>query len=50
VEQDFRTADGTVAAEVVSVVGMLDLERRRLLTDPREIWRSLATEPELLGI
>ncbi|WP_411146699.1 acyl-CoA thioesterase [Streptomyces sp. x-80] len=50
IEQTVRTADGTVAAEVSAVCGLLDLDTRKLLTDPRACLRALATRPGLLGI
>jgi acyl-CoA thioester hydrolase len=50
VRQEFRLTDGTLAAELVSVGGLLDLEERRLVPDPRERWRGLARTPELLGL
>ncbi|BCM70387.1 MULTISPECIES: acyl-CoA thioesterase [Streptomyces] len=48
--QEVRKTDGTVSAEVTSVVGLLDLERRRLVADPREIFKELATDVGLLGL
>jgi acyl-CoA thioester hydrolase len=48
--QEFHRADGTLAAEVASVCGLLDLEERRLLSEPGERWRALATAPEILGL
>ena len=48
--QEFRRPDGTVAAEVTSVCGLLDLTDRRLLRDPATRWRALATRPEILGL
>ncbi|MGH8984894.1 MAG: acyl-CoA thioesterase [Acidimicrobiia bacterium] len=48
--QEFRRVDGTVAAEVTSVCGLLDLQARKLVPEPRERWRSLATAPEVLGL
>jgi acyl-CoA thioester hydrolase len=48
--QEFRTIDGTLVAELVSVGGLLDLRERRLVSDPRERWRGLAREPGLLGL
>jgi acyl-CoA thioester hydrolase len=48
--QEFRRADGTVAAEVTSVCGLLDLKERKLLPAPSERWRALATAPEVLGL
>jgi acyl-CoA thioester hydrolase len=50
VEQDFHRSDGTLVAELTSVVGLLDLQERRLVPDPGELLRSLATAPELLGL
>ncbi|MDQ7805313.1 acyl-CoA thioesterase [Amycolatopsis sp. A133] len=50
VTQEFRTPDGTLVAEVASVSGLLDLDRRRLLPDPGAYWRELAARPELLGL
>ncbi|MGW1023684.1 acyl-CoA thioesterase [Streptomyces sp. NPDC002577] len=50
VEQTIRTTDGTTAAEVVSVGGLLDLRARRLVRDPREYFRALAARPEELGL
>jgi acyl-CoA thioester hydrolase len=50
VEQDFHRADGTLVAEMTSVVGLLGLEQRRLVPDPGELLRSLATAPELIGL
>jgi acyl-CoA thioester hydrolase len=48
--QEFRTTDGTLVAELVSVGGLLDLRERRLVSDPRECWRGLARDPGLLGL
>jgi acyl-CoA thioester hydrolase len=45
-----RLDDDTLAAEVRSVSGLLDLARRKLVTDPLERLRTLATAPELLGL
>ena len=50
VVQEFRVPDGTLVAEVSSVSGLLDLDRRRLLPDPGAYWQELATHPELLGL
>jgi len=49
VTQEFHAPDGTLFAEVASVSGLLDLDRRRLLADPGAYWRELAARPELLG-
>src|SRR5262249_30850220 len=50
IEQEIRRADGTLAAEITSIGGLLDLTERRLVAEPGEHWRSLATTPELLGL
>ncbi|MEU9286211.1 acyl-CoA thioesterase [Streptomyces sp. NPDC048275] len=50
VEQTIRKADGTVAAEFTVVGGLLDLKERRLVADPREYFRALATDPLILGL
>lgn len=44
-----RRGDGIVAAEITCRMGLLDAEARRLLAQPRERLRELATEPGLLG-
>jgi acyl-CoA thioester hydrolase len=50
VEQELRGADGTLVAEVTNTGGLLDLVRRRLVTDPADRWRSIASLPALLGL
>jgi acyl-CoA thioester hydrolase len=50
VAQELRRSDGTLAAEVTGVGGLLDLDHRRLVRDPRTHWRALATHPHLLGL
>ncbi|SFB07937.1 acyl-CoA thioester hydrolase [Amycolatopsis marina] len=50
VQQDVRRADGTLVAEVANVGGVLDLATRRLVQDPAEHFRSLASAPHLLGL
>jgi acyl-CoA thioester hydrolase len=50
VEQQLRGADGTLVAEVTNVGGLLDLTERRLIHDPAQRWRLIATTPELLGL
>ncbi|WP_433597699.1 hypothetical protein ACQPXH_18100 [Nocardia sp. CA-135953] len=44
-----REIDGTVAAEVEVVLGILDLTARKLVTDPGEHLRAIAEQPDLLG-
>ncbi|MFI9555293.1 acyl-CoA thioesterase [Nonomuraea endophytica] len=48
--QEYRHQDGGLAAELTSVGGLLDLRERRLVPDPAAHWRSLASEPALLGL
>ncbi|MEV8542103.1 acyl-CoA thioesterase [Streptomyces sp. NPDC051572] len=48
--QTITKADGTVSAEVVSVGGLLDLEKRRLVAQPREFFKQLTTDPGLFGL
>lgn len=50
VEQALRRADGTLAAELTNVGGLLDLERRSLISDPAASWRAAATKPQVLGL
>ncbi|MFD3928250.1 acyl-CoA thioesterase [Streptomyces sp. NPDC058614] len=50
VEQTIRKTDGTVSAELTSVGGLLDLKRRKLVADPREYFRALATDPPMFGL
>ncbi len=50
VSQEFHRPDGTLAAEVNSVSGLLNLTERRLVRDPAAHWRSMATAPEVLGL
>ncbi|KAB2349629.1 acyl-CoA thioesterase [Actinomadura rudentiformis] len=49
IEQEIRRTDGTVAAEITSVCGLLDLTERRLLHSPGDHFASLAERPETLG-
>ncbi len=50
IRQRILKEDGTVAAEISGVGGILDLTARRLVTDPAGRFAALATKPELLGI
>ncbi|MFC7303095.1 acyl-CoA thioesterase [Streptomyces monticola] len=50
IEQTVRKADGTVSAEIAAVGGLLDLKQRKLVADPREYFRALASNPELFGL
>lgn len=50
IEQTIRKTDGTVAAEITGVGGLMDLRERRLVADPREYFRTLSTDPQLFGL
>ncbi|SMF39741.1 thioesterase family protein [Streptomyces sp. Amel2xC10] len=50
IEQTIRKADGTVSAELTAVGGLLDLRERRLVADPREHFKELASDPGLFGL
>ncbi|MFJ5261761.1 acyl-CoA thioesterase [Streptomyces sp. NPDC088387] len=50
VRQTIRKADGTVAAEVLGVGGLLDLKARKLVVNPQDHFRRLATEPGVMGL
>ncbi|WP_437025073.1 acyl-CoA thioesterase [Streptomyces sp. enrichment culture] len=50
IEQTLTKADGTVAAELTGVGGVLDLERRKLVADPAAVFRQLASDPGLFGL
>ncbi|MDT0387699.1 acyl-CoA thioesterase [Streptomyces dubilierae] len=50
IEQSVVKTDGTVAAEISAVGGILGLEKRKLVADPAEVFRKLASGPGLLGL
>ncbi|MEU5093564.1 acyl-CoA thioesterase [Streptomyces sp. NPDC020996] len=50
IEQTIRKKDGTIAAEITAVGGLLDLRERRLVTEPQKIFEELASDPSLFGI
>jgi acyl-CoA thioester hydrolase len=50
IEQTIRKTDGTVAAEITAVGGLMDLRERKLVGDPKEYFRALASDPELFGL
>ena len=50
IRQDYRRPDQVQIAELTGVAGLLDLAARRLVSDPKERFRALATDPALLGI
>jgi acyl-CoA thioester hydrolase len=50
IRQEIRKADGTLAAEVTGVGGLLDLAARKLVHDPAGRFAALAERPEVLGL
>jgi acyl-CoA thioester hydrolase len=50
IRQTIRKADGTVAAEITGVSGILDLKLRKLVADPRKIFNELATDLGPFGL
>ncbi|MEV6402046.1 MULTISPECIES: acyl-CoA thioesterase [Streptomyces] len=50
IEQIIRRTDGTVAAELSAVGGLLNLETRRMVADPAQHFKELATDPSLFGL
>ncbi|WP_031168468.1 acyl-CoA thioesterase [Streptomyces durhamensis] len=48
--QEIRKADGTLAAEVSAVGGLLDLKERKLVSDPRKVFEELTTDLALFGL
>jgi acyl-CoA thioester hydrolase len=50
IRQSVRKADGTVAAEIDALGGLLDLRERRLVADPRRHLKELAADPRLFGL
>lgn len=50
IEQTIRRTDGTVAAEITAVGGILDLKERKLVARPDEIFKELASDPSLFGL
>ncbi|WP_446220376.1 acyl-CoA thioesterase [Micromonospora sp. IBHARD004] len=49
-EQEYVRVDGTPVAQLTGVGGVLDLQTRRLVADPAERFRSLASSPTHLGL
>lgn len=50
IEQTVRKTDGTVAAELTGVGGLMDLKERRLVANPQDHFKELATDPSLFGL
>lgn len=50
ITQTIRKADGTVAAELSGVGGLLDLQVRKLVAQPQAFFRAMSDRPELFGL
>ncbi|WP_329333066.1 acyl-CoA thioesterase [Streptomyces sp. NBC_00663] len=50
IAQTIRKKDGTVAAEITAVGGLMDLAERRLVAEPRKYFKELAADPALFGL
>jgi acyl-CoA thioester hydrolase len=50
VRQDFRRADGLLAADLTSMTGLIDLAERKLVGNPAERLRALATDLSVFGV
>lgn len=50
IEQDYRRPDGEAVAWLTGVGGLLDLGERRLVADPAERFRAMATDLKPLGL
>ena len=50
IEQTIRKTDGTVAAEITGVGGLLNLKERKLVANPQDYFKELASDPALFGL
>ncbi|GAA0913016.1 acyl-CoA thioesterase [Streptomyces thermoalcalitolerans] len=50
IRQTLRKTDGTVAAELTGVGGLMDLTKRKLVANPAEHFKELASDPSLFGL
>ncbi|MER7562015.1 acyl-CoA thioesterase [Streptomyces sp. NPDC048523] len=50
IQQTILKKDGTVAAEITAVGGIMDLKERRLVAQPVEVFKELAADPGLFGL
>lgn len=50
VRQELRRSDGTLAAEIDNVGGLLDISERRLVSRPADPFRAITTAPDMLGL
>ncbi|MCF3133001.1 acyl-CoA thioesterase [Streptomyces olivochromogenes] len=48
--QTIRKTDGTVAAEITGVGGVMDLKKRKLVADPREAFKEVASDLTFFGL
>ncbi|MFG1670007.1 acyl-CoA thioesterase [Streptomyces sp. Y7] len=48
--QTISKADGTVAAELEGVGGLMDLKARKLVANPQDYFKELSTDPSLFGL
>lgn len=50
IQQTIRKTDGTVAAEITAVGGLMDLKERRLIANPGGLFKELAADASLFGL
>lgn len=50
IQQLIRKTDGTVAAELTAIGGLLDLKERRMVASPEQYFKELAADPSLFGL
>ncbi|MGW6907902.1 MULTISPECIES: acyl-CoA thioesterase [unclassified Streptomyces] len=50
IRQIMSKTDGTVAAELTAVGGLLDLKERRMVANPQDYFKELASDPSLFGL
>ncbi|MEU3953787.1 acyl-CoA thioesterase [Streptomyces achromogenes] len=50
IRQEIRKTDGTLAAEITAVGGIMNLTERKLVADPRAVFKELAADPGLFGL
>jgi acyl-CoA thioester hydrolase len=47
-DSDIRRVDGTLSAEITCTLGLMDLERRKLIADPRERLQETGIDTRML--
>ncbi|GHG88149.1 acyl-CoA thioesterase [Streptomyces lanatus] len=50
VRQTISKTDGTIAAELTGVGGLLNLKERKLVANPQDYFKELSTDPSLFGL